>query len=43
MPQIKETDLKKQIREKTFDRLYVLYGEEKYLIKHYTTQMVQKI
>ena len=43
MTQIKETDLKKQIREKTFDRLYVLYGEEKYLIKHYTTQMVQKI
>lgn len=43
IPQLKETELKKHIREKNFDRFYVLYGEEKYLVKHYTTQMVQKI
>ena len=42
MPLLKEADLKKQIREKKFDRLYFLYGQEKYLIKHYTQLLTQK-
>lgn len=43
MPLLKENDLKKQIREKNFDRLYFLYGQEKYLIKHYAAQLTQKV
>ena len=36
MAQLKESELKKQIKEKAFVPLYFLYGEEKYLISHYT-------
>lgn len=43
MPLLQETEFKKQVREKTFDRLYVLFGEEKYLIKHHTAQIIQKL
>jgi DNA polymerase-3 subunit delta len=43
MPQIKEPDLKKQLRSKEFARLYFLYGEEKYLISFYAGQLVEKL
>ena len=43
MAQLKETELKKQIKEKTFAPLYFLYGEEKYLIGHYTETIVNKV
>lgn len=43
MAQLKETDLKKQIKEKAFVPLYFLYGEEKYLIEHYAAALVGKV
>ena len=42
MAQLKETELKKQIKEKAFAPLYFLYGEEKYLISHYAAALVDK-
>ena len=42
MAQLKESELKKQIKEKAFVPLYFLYGEEKYLISHYTEAIVNK-
>lgn len=42
MPQITEQELKKQIGSGDFSRLYFLYGEEKYLIRHYTSLIVKK-
>ena len=35
MPEITEQDLKKQLKEKSFASLYVLYGEEAYLKSYY--------
>lgn len=43
MPSIQETDLKKQMKTKSFSNLYLLYGDEKYLVKHYTEQLTAKI
>lgn len=43
MAQLKESELKKQIKEKAFVPLYFLYGEEKYLISHYTEAIVNKV
>ncbi len=43
MAQLKETELKKQIKEKAFAPLYFLYGEEKYLISHYAGALVDKV
>jgi DNA polymerase-3 subunit delta len=42
MPAINEADLKKQIKSGEFSNLYLFYGEEKYLIKHYTGLIVKK-
>lgn len=41
MPQKTETELKKELREGTLSRLYFLYGEEKYLVRHYA-ELLQK-
>lgn len=41
MPQINEIELKKQINSGDFARLYFLYGDEKYLIRHYSS-LIQK-
>ncbi len=38
-----EQDLKKELAKGGFQRLYVLYGEEKYLVKHYTNTLVNKV
>lgn len=43
MSDIKEAELKAQIKGSSFSNLYFLYGEEKYLIKHYTNLLVKKI
>lgn len=43
MPQLQENELKKQIRDKQFARFYFLYGEEKYLVRHYTDALVEKV
>lgn len=42
MPQLNEIELKKQIGSGDFSRLYFLYGEEKYLIRHYTSLIIKK-
>lgn len=43
MPVITEKDLKAYIRASEFSNLYFLYGEEKYLVKHYTNLLEKKI
>lgn len=43
MPSVNETELKAQIKSGQFSNLYFLYGEEKYLIKHYTNLLLKKI
>lgn len=43
MPNITENELKAQIKEQSFSNLYFLYGDEKYLIKHYTNILLKKI
>lgn len=43
MPSLNETELKKQISSGNFARLYFLYGEEKYLVKHYTSLIIKKV
>lgn len=43
MPAITEADLKKQIKAQNFSNLYFFYGEEKYLVKHYTDLLVKKL
>ena len=43
MPQLKEADLKKQMKEENIERFYFLYGEEKFLLTHYTQKLVEKV
>ena len=40
---ISETDLKSQIKTKTFKNFYLLFGEENYLTEYYTNLLVSKI
>ncbi|MDD6275343.1 MAG: DNA polymerase III subunit delta [Clostridia bacterium] len=42
MPEVNEQELKKQIKAGEFANLYLLYGDEKYLVKHYTDLIVKK-
>jgi DNA polymerase-3 subunit delta len=42
MPEITETELKKQIEKSDFAKLYFLYGEEKYLVGYYAHRLMQK-
>lgn len=43
MAGITENELKAQLKASEFSNLYFLYGEEKYLIKHYTKLLLKKI
>ena len=43
MPVLKEAQLKKQIASKEFANFYVLYGEEKLLVRHYTDLLIEKL
>lgn len=43
MPEITETELKKQIEKSDFARLYFLFGEEKYLVEHYAQKLMEKV
>lgn len=43
MPVITENELKQQIKASVFSNLYLIYGEEKYLVKHYTNLLEKKI
>lgn len=42
MPEISEAELKKQIEKSNFERFYFLYGEEKYLVEHYSHRLMEK-
>ena len=42
MPEITEAELKKQIEKSDFSNLYVLYGEESYLIGYYAQKLIAK-
>lgn len=42
MPEIKESDLKQQIKSGDFSRMYFIYGEEDYLKKLYVDKIVAK-
>lgn len=42
MPEIIETELKKQIEKSNFAKLYFLYGEEKYLVEYYAYKLMEK-
>ncbi len=42
MPEITEAELKKQIKSADFQKLYVLYGEEKYLVEYYAGRILAK-
>lgn len=43
MPVITENELKQQIKASEFSNLYFIYGEEKYLVKHYSNLLEKKI
>lgn len=43
MPRISENELKTAIKATQFSNLYFLYGEEKYLVRHYTSLLQKKI
>lgn len=43
MPYISENELKKQIKNLSFKNFYFLFGQEKYLIKHYTQKLTDSI
>lgn len=42
MPEINETELKKQTDRSEFARFYFLYGEEKYLVDYYARRLIAK-
>ena len=39
---MEEAALKKQLREKVFSRVYFLFGDEPWLVRHYTAQIAKK-
>lgn len=39
----KETDFKKHIKTKEYKSLYYIFGEEKFLVKHYTNMLIKEI
>jgi len=43
MPSIIESELKKRIKAEEFSNAYLLYGDEKYLVRHYTNLLTKKI
>ncbi len=43
MPTVTENELKSNIKASNFSNLYFLYGEEKYLVKHYTALLQKKL
>lgn len=43
MAYLDEKSLTKHIASKNNNNIYVLFGDEKYLVKHYTSQLVKKV
>jgi DNA polymerase-3 subunit delta len=42
MPEISESDFKKQIEKSSFSNLYFLHGEEKYLVGYYAQKLIAR-
>lgn len=42
MPELTESELKKQIEKSDFSSLYLLYGEEKHLVEYYAQKLMKK-
>lgn len=42
MAKLTEQDFKKEISSKNFKKIYLIYGEEKYLVKKYTASLIHK-
>lgn len=40
---LNESEFKRQMKKKEFSNVYVIYGEEKFLVKVYTKQLVKAI
>ena len=40
---LNESEFKRQIKKKEFSNVYLIYGEEKFLVKVYTKQLVTAI
>lgn len=43
MAKLTENEFKKNISLKNFKNVYFIYGEEKYLVKHYSKSLIEKI
>ena len=43
MAYLDEKSLKGHIASKKYNNIYVLFGDEKFLVKHYTTQLIKKV
>ena len=43
MPQIDETTLKKHIKNKMFEKVYFIYGDESFLKQHYVNELAKQI
>lgn len=43
MAKLSEQEFKKMLSSGSIDRLYLIYGEEKYLVKGYTGKLVEKV
>lgn len=43
MAYLDEKSLTKHISSKKYNNIYVLFGDEKFLIKHYTSQLIKKV
>lgn len=43
MPKIKEPDLKAHIKNKSFSRVYLIYGEEQMYVKSYTKKLIDAV
>ena len=43
MAKLNEQDFKRSLTSEHFSSVYLIYGEEKYLVKHYTTRLCEKV
>ena len=43
MPRITEADLKKQIKNKSFSPVYLIYGSEQMFVKSYTKKLCEAV
>ena len=41
MARLTEKDFKKDVSSKNFKNIYFIYGEEKYLVRHYSNSLIE--